>query len=186
MGCRRDEHGHRQGRLYEPYPRTGVLFDPSASLDPLAFCFFFLCFTVSCTFYIPLYFDIPFAFLSLIPACARSAAMRFVPLSRTFVYPLSFFSLSFLLFFSFLHLFDQCSHLHQALDKNIFADVSYCSSSSFFFSFAVLFHFLHFFKVSLCVLWVIRAEQLCCGSFVPVIQHSLSCSFPLFDINNSV
>lgn len=108
-----------------PSPRTAsASISQPAWMDPLAFCqFFFLCFTVSCTFYIRFTLISPLlSFLSYQHACV-SAAMRFWAPKGTFVYPsLSFFSSS-PFFFSF-NLFNQWSHLHQALDKNIFADVN--------------------------------------------------------------
>lgn len=123
-----------------PSPRTAFAsISQPAWMDPLAFCrfFLFLCFTVSCTFYIRFTLISPLlSFLSYQHACV-SAAMRFFLGSQRDVcisLPLSFFFF-FSLFFSF-NLFNQWSHLHQALDKNIFADVNLVTARPVLFQFS--------------------------------------------------
>lgn len=124
-----------------PSPRTAsASISQPAWMDPLAFCrfFLFLCFTVSCTFYIRFTLISPLlSFLSYQHACVSAAMRFFFGLSKGRLYiPLSLVFFFFSLFFSF-NLFNQWSHLHQALDKNIFADVNLVTARPvllFFFS----------------------------------------------------
>ena len=111
MGCRRDEHVHHWRRMsrtihrHERHPLPS-LSQPGWIRSLSAGFFLFLCFTVSCTFYIRFTLISPLlSFLSYQHACV-SAAMRFSGSQRDVCISLSlsFFFLSSSPFFFLLQL----------------------------------------------------------------------------------